>query len=357
MDRDRALEQVKVATFMGKNAAFLGCLMCNLQFSWSEEIKTAGVSDKVFLWNPTWFDSLSQDERIFVLLHELWHIALLHGLRLGNRDPEKWNIACDLRINANLIREGYVKAKGGLYEPLYEDDDWSEERIYEDLPNGVIQPQSWGSSLQESTSNTNQVCLVQTALSAAQMVGTTPGNVSRVLDAFLKPKLPWRRVLRNFLLDQLDPEWSWNRPNRRYQDLYLPSLLPQEGRLTKVAMFLDTSGSVDADDIQRFTSEVKFVQEELKPIELIVIQFDTKIQKINVYNENHPFKRIKVRGCGGTNYECLRQYILKNKPTLSVIFTDLYARPMKSVGKNKVLWVVKNNLKDAPIGKTIHVDD
>ena len=31
------------------------------------------------------------------------HIALMHPLRIGSRDPERWNIACDYAINAELI--------------------------------------------------------------------------------------------------------------------------------------------------------------------------------------------------------------------------------------------------------------
>ena len=35
----------------------------------------------------------------FVLAHEYLHAALRHEARLGNRDPELWNVACDFVIN------------------------------------------------------------------------------------------------------------------------------------------------------------------------------------------------------------------------------------------------------------------
>lgn len=107
--RDRALEKVKAAVFIGSNAAFLGCLMCRLNFRWSTEVKTAGVSDTTFLWNPDWFDSLTKEERKGVLLHELWHIALLHGLRVGSRDPKKWNIACVAKNTLITMADGSKK--------------------------------------------------------------------------------------------------------------------------------------------------------------------------------------------------------------------------------------------------------
>lgn len=358
MNRDRALEQVKAATFIGKNAAFLGCLLCGLKFEWSDKIKTACVSDTTFRWNPDWFDSLTKDERAFVLLHELWHIALLHSARLGSRDPQRWNIAADLRINADLINDGYIMPDSGLYLDQYNDSDyWSEERIYEEIPEGV-DPQGWGTFIEQAnpTEVMNQVSLVQQAATTAKMAGSDTSAVENLLREFLKPKLPWKHLLHKYLLEKLEPEYQWNKPNRRFRDIYLPSLLPQEGRLTSIAMFLDTSGSISDDEIKRFTSEVKFVQENLKPHKLIVVQFDTRIQEEKVYTESSQFKNISIKGYGGTSYEPVREYILLNKPTLSIIFTDLCATPMEPVGKNRVLWVVSWSKEDAPFGDTIHVD-
>ena len=357
MNRDRALDQVKAETFVGQNAAFLGCLLCNLKFSWDSRIETACVSETDFLWNPDWFDSLDRKERVFVLLHELWHIALLHGLREGNREHDRWNAACDYKINAMLRNQGYQAPKGTLYKERYNDDKLTEEEIYETIPLTPQQQypkQAWGSEKLPKTEE--QVAMVQTALATAQMAGDTPGNVQEVLSKFLKPKLPWKQLLHKYLLDRMESEWSWNRPNKRFSDVYLPAFLPQDGRLTKIAMFLDTSGSIEEEDIKRFVSEVKFVQEVLNPEKLLVVQFDTKIQEETVYNESHAFRNIKVKGFGGTDYQCVHQYILKHKPTLSVIFTDLYACPMKPVGKLDTLWIVKNNSYNAPFGKTIHVD-
>ena len=117
MNRNRALDQIKAATFIGKNAAFLGCLLCGLSFQWSKSIPTAGITpNNCFIWNPDWFDSLTFEERKFILLHELWHIALLHGIRCGDRDPKRWVAACDYRINANLVKDGYdtIVGEGGV---------------------------------------------------------------------------------------------------------------------------------------------------------------------------------------------------------------------------------------------------
>lgn len=350
--RDRALEKVKAAVFIGSNAAFLGCLMCRLNFRWSTEVKTAGVSDTTFLWNPDWFDSLTKEERKGVLLHELWHIALLHGLRVGSRDHKRWNIACDIRINNNLHKEGVTLPKGGCLDPAFEDDEWSEEKIYDALPEGM-NGQTWGS--EQLSDSPSQVALVQTAVSTANMAGTDPGRSSQLLKELLKPKLPWKQLLHKYLLEKFNKDYSFARPNRRFQDIYLPSLRDDDGRLINIAMFLDTSGSITEEEIQRFVSEVKFVKDNLNPKELRVVQFDTQIQDEIVYNESTPLKKFNIKGFGGTSYKCVHKYIMEHKPTLSLIFTDLYANEMDPVGKLDVIWISSTPDLDGPFGETIHV--
>ena len=358
MNRDRALDQVKAATFIGKNAAFLGCLLCGLSFQWSKSIPTAGITpNNCFIWNPDWFDSLTFEERKFILLHELWHIALLHGIRCGDRDPKRWVAACDYRINANLVKDGYdAMPEGGLINPDWMGSEWSEDDIYNQLPANFNQQQAWGSDSLGQSNAAAQVTLVQTALNAAKMAGDVPGEVEKHFHDFVKPKLNWKIILHRYLLDLIEPDYSWTKPNRRFRDIYLPSLLPQEGRLISIAVFLDTSGSISEKEIQRFTSEVKYIQEVLNPEKLMVVQFDTTIQDEKIYTSEDRFKDIDIKGYGGTSFKPVRNYILKHKPTVSLIFTDLEATPMEEVGKNQVIWITTANF-DAEIGETIHVEE
>lgn len=357
MNRERQLEQVKASTFINQNTAFLGCLLCNLKFSWDSSIETACVSNTDFRWNPEWFDSLTKDERKFVLLHELWHIALLHGARMGSRDPERWNVACDIYINNNLISEGYEPIKGCLWDAQYVDHTVTEEYIYDQLPPNQ-KLQVWGTQIQkESSSETLQkVSMVQQAVSTAALAGNEVGEeVIGVIRQFLKPKLPWRNLLHRYLLEKKEPAWNWSHSNRRRRDVYLPAFLPQEESLTSILMCLDTSGSISEEEIKRFVSEVKFVQTNLNPKKLTIIQFDRVIQEIKVYTPNKPFKNIQVKGHGGTSYKEVREYIVQHKPTLSIIFTDLFADPMIPI-KQKVLWVV-SSYKNPQFGDCIHVDE
>lgn len=377
MDRTQALDQAKTAVFLSGNAAFLGCILNHLDFAWDSSIDTACVSESEdgsmsFKWNPDWFDKLGFKQRQFALLHELWHIALLHGQRCGDRDHKLWNIACDIRINNDLLLEyRYEDApEGVLYDSKYATSDWTEELIYKDLKSCTSdssnsnapqsnsskghQEQTWGTK--EFPASPEQLQVVQAATTLSRMAGKTPGKVEKILNEILKPKLPWKSILHNYLQDKLDADWSWNRPNRRFHDIYLPSLLPDEGRLISVAMFLDTSGSIEQEDITRFVSEVAYIHSEFKPAKLSVLQFDYKIQEEYTYLPDDNLKKFKMKGGGGTSYNPIHKWIEKHKPTLAIIFTDLYCQPMLPVKGTDLIWIVKNNPEEnAPQGKTIHV--
>lgn len=349
--RDRALEKVKAAVFIGSNAAFLGCLMCGINFSWDSNIETAEVTETSFKWNPEWFDSLMFDERKGVLLHELWHLALLHGARCGDRDHTKWNVACDIRINNNLIREGITLPAGVLVYPEYDSDEWTEEKIYADLPDNP-QTQTWGTSHVEDSSQI--VGLVQAAVTTANLAGANTDNIQKVITNVLKPILPWKVLLHKYLLEKFEKDYSFSRPNRRFTSVYLPSLRADSGKIVNIAMYLDTSGSISNAEIQRFISEVKFVKDNLNPDELRVVQFDTEIKKESIYNESDSLGSFNIVGCGGTDLTCVREHILEHKPALSIIFSDLYVDPMEPVGKLDVLWVCSSD-RNGPFGETIHV--
>ena len=198
------------------------------------------------------------------------------------------------------------------------------------------------------------------AVQAARLgnqAGTIPGEILLEIDKFLNPKLPWRVLLRRFFTEQSREDYSWKRPNRRYSDEYLPSLWAEDG-LTIINYYLDISGSITDQNILRFNSEVKHIKEEFNPQMLNLITFDTWIRDVYSFDEQTPFEKIVVTGRGGTDLDPVADHILKTKPNVAVIFSDLEVDPMPSVGNIPVLWVVIGNLNaTVPFGQMIHIDD
>lgn len=103
-----------------------------------EDLKyhTAATDGKNVYIDPNYFVSLSEDDRLFIIAHEIMHIKFLHPSRLkdknGNmRDMDVWNEACDAIINANLERDGFIIKKGFVNRP--EALNYTAEEFYEIL--------------------------------------------------------------------------------------------------------------------------------------------------------------------------------------------------------------------------------
>jgi predicted metal-dependent peptidase len=396
---DRELDKTKTRLFLGKRAAFLGPLMSTMNFSWVEDIETACTNGVILWWNPRFFLDLIPEVRMTILTHELWHPARLDMLRCGDRDPEIWNYACDILINNGLIREGY-SFKG--FQPWFNFDyeGWVTEDVYDDLvkkrdeilaqlgPGGQSPQMPWQQPwlINPRTGKADKSDLVEpeetdvrkalehtilsnvlTAVNSAGMgggggAGDVPGETELVLKRFLQPKLPWDRLLHRFFNQLHDQHYSLKRPNRRYPSIYLPSLVDEEeGALDHLIYYLDVSGSISDGQILRFHSEFKYVKEYYQPEKMTMAQFDVVIQKEEVFLKEDPFEETHVLGRGGTSLVCVRDHIIKHRPTAVVIFSDLCCEPMEPLPKANevpIIWVALNaSSAKVPHGTIIHLQE
>ena len=368
MDLDQLnkdLDRTKSKVFLDPtNAVFLGSLMCSLEFKWDESIPTSGTDGTNLLWNPDRFKGLPLDSRKTDLCHELWHVALLHPLRRGARDHEIWNIACDIRIDLLLEAQGFTFEGIGGVDRDKKYKDWVEEDIYDDLiKNPPPKKKCTCASHSMPDSKQLQQALINSVVQAmhqaviAGQAGSLPGQIKETLNKFLEPVIPWQTVLMQFFTDLLEEDYTWSRPNRRYEDMYLPAKFMDEGKLEHLMFFEDVSGSISKADSIRFNSEVKYVQEVLKPSKLTLVQFDTKIQEVKEYLEEEPFEEFKVSTGGGTSLVCVRNYINEHKPTAAIIFSDMLVHPMQKPDFDiPIIWVAINNKSTkVNFGKLIHI--
>lgn len=367
------LDKVKSQIFLGKNAAFFGSLLCSLEFIWSEDVVSTAATDGVSIWwNPHFFLSKPPEVNKTILMHELWHVAKLHLLRQGTRDPEIFNYACDIRINNDLENEGYSFE---TEENCWKDHSFDvngimvEEDIYDELIKNNVKPPpkaAWGNQegkgdMLPSDPNHKQVAVANVVKAVQQAKlsgnpGSIPGGIEKLLSKFLDPIIPWESLLMRFFTDMLNEEYTWRRPSRRSQEVYLPTRFTDDGRLEHLMYFLDVSGSVSDADVLRFNSEVKYIQETLNPERLTLVQFDTVIQDVTEFTADQPFEAIKVIGRGGTCLECVKDYIEEHKPTAAIIFSDLYCDPMKKLKWDiPLLWAVIGSGITPTTGKTIHI--
>lgn len=337
---NRQMDITKSQVFMGEHSIFYGSLLSQLHLLWSTEVPTAATNN-LYLWiNPHWFMKLIPEVRKTVLLHELDHIAKLHSLRCGTRNPTVFNYACDIRINNDRKSQGFSfegtrpwldlsmdkdgrKAEEEIYDILIakgltkapENGSWGVEGDTGDLPEGEPDDDM------DETAVINAVTRArhQTIITGGQM----PGDIELLIKQFLAPVVPWDTLLRKFMTDLTTEDYTWRRPNRRFSDIYLPSRYEDDGKLAHLMWFLDVSGSVSDAQVTRFISEVKYVWEVYKPAKMTLVQFSDRITDTCLVENQNQINWFKVTGRGGTNWDPVKKYIEDEKPTACIIFTDM----------------------------------
>ena len=307
---------------------------------------------------------------------------------------------CDIRINNDLKAMGFsfVGLEGAWMNGTLPDGtvidypaEMPEEDIYEDLLKNAVQPPPmnpfdgdlgsepgdpgdgsgaegnalpgpYNSGPPDKKATVEQLQAVAQAIQQAKLqkqAGSIPGQLELIVDEFLSPVIPWEQVLFNWFTDLITEDYSWRRPNRRYQDMYLPSLQSDEQRLTCLHYYFDVSGSVTDQMIKRFNSEVKYIKDTFNPEKLVLVMFDTKIHEVYEITENDVFDRIKVTGRGGTRLNCVHAHIEETKPTAAIIFTDLECSPMQPLKVPvPIIWTVADNpYAKVPFGQIIHIKE
>lgn len=130
-DRKKELEDLKKA--MLRKFPSLGTTVSGLDMKYAKGVGTAMTDHENVYFDPQFMDSLSFDEKVGIMTHEVMHVAFNHIPRLRakdgtERDMGAWNIATDAVIN-EIIRSEGLKLPDGLVD-MPEAKDKSAEDMY-----------------------------------------------------------------------------------------------------------------------------------------------------------------------------------------------------------------------------------
>lgn len=363
------LEKAKVSILMDSKAAFYANILCNTLVQFSEQVPTAATNGDTILINEPWFTTLSPEERVFLLMHEVLHIAFLHVLRVEGRDKKKWNHATDYAINSHLVDQGYTFIQGGLLDRKY--DGKTAEVIYgelpaeDELPDNILDDdlQDAGSGMGDtqgdedtSTSSGDPSSLtpekiqeaeskiqdkVINAVQTAQMMnqaGSIPSDVLRAVEEILHPQLPAEVLFSRYLTEKTKEDYSWSRRNRRYTDVYLPSLYSDA--MGTISVYVDASCSVTQKEFSQYIAEILNIKSVLNPKLIEVVSFDTRIQSIQeIHQDDIP--HLDLQGGGGTNLREVAKRVNETEPEIVVLITDGYYTPVEY--NKEVMHIIVNN--------------
>ena len=388
---------------------FFGALALRLKVAEDRTAKTFWVDGETLGYNPGYLNTLSDLEVRGVVAHEVLHVANGHCWRQGPRDPDRWNDACDYAINPIVLSAGMVLPKGALVDARYTGK--SAEEIYglltQEAKNkqppaqqphpGQLKQQSGsqgqpqpGSSGQPGLSpgqqpgdkpasqngsfgevrpykgpdkpvkETEWKVAVTQAAKAAAMRGKLPGDLLAMAGEAARPVVDWRAVLHRFAQQSSPSDYSFAAPNRRYLHLgfYLPALhTPAIGDAVFVR---DSSGSVFDDTQAQFDAEILSVFHSLKPARLVVMDCDTRVTQVQIFERGDSPGDQAGAWRGGTAFADPFNRVIADglNPAFLVYLTDMEGRFPAVVPHFPVLWASTTRLtraRKAPFGETVEV--
>jgi predicted metal-dependent peptidase len=371
-------------------SAFFAALALRLEALPAWHVPTLATDGEHLLFNPEYALSLSEREMVGVIAHEVMHCALGHHARRGLREPLRWNIACDLAVNPVLLGAGFDLPRGRLLpgegefvglptglsaEEYYarvpdnggqssdesaggdSGDNTGDDRGASAIPGGdpgacgAVRDAGDGSPSQQQSSEARwQVAVAQAArIAEARGRGDLPAGLTRAVEETLRPTVPWREVLREFLTRTARNDYRWNRPNRRFvaRRQYLPSLAGES--LGEVVVAVDTSGSIGQEELDRFAAEVQGILDAYE-VHLTVLYHDTDVTEVEEWSPTEGPIKLRPLGGGGTSHRGVFAWLDKHDldPTCVVCLTDLYTTFSEAPPPFPVLWAVIGDCSTPP---------
>jgi predicted metal-dependent peptidase len=336
--------------------AFFGSIAVRMKLINADDwCNTAATDGRTFYYNSRFVNMLRPKELEFLFGHEVLHAVYEHVGRCadGAYIPDLHNIACDYAVNQDLIESKVgemITTVPCLYDAKFKG--WSSEQIYKylydnaekinmkDLLNKLLDEHMDGSEEGEGSGGNKPKLsrsemqkikdeLREAVISAAsQDAGNLPAGIRRLLKDLTEPQMDWREILRMNLESLVKSDFTWMRPSRKgwHVDAVLPGMKP--GEMVKVAVAIDTSGSMTNEMIKDFLSEVKGIMESFNEYEIYVFTFDTQVYNpVKFTSENlEDIAEYDAQGGGGTDFECAFEHMKQEdlNPERFVMFTDGY---------------------------------
>jgi len=352
----------KARTALLLDQPFFGVLALQLTLKEDTTNKTAWTDGKSLGFNPEFVAKLSNDELKAVLAHEVMHCACGHPWRRDARTMSRWNQAADYAINSVLRDAGFKLPSDALLDPQYDGkaSEWIYDRLPEDQKDDNGNGQGDGSSLgdvrdapseADAPTESEWQQLTQQSAQSAKARGQLPESMARAIDEATKPRTDWRSLLRRFVQDVVKADYTWTRPNRRYavNGLYLPSL--HSHACGRIAIAVDTSGSIDKVLLKQFAAELRSIFDEVQPASVDVLYCDSMIHRVDTFTRDD-YMEIKPVGGGGTAFEPVFERLQDDPPSVLIYFTDLDGSFPQSAPDYPVIWAATSR-SVAPFGETV----
>lgn len=404
---ERRLKKAKITLMRNPRFALWSGILMLGKTQVSETQPTASTNGRDEIYGRKFVDGLDDKELAFVVLHENLHKAFRHltiWKKLSDENDRLTGNACDYVINLLIVKSdpqeqvvAMPRKDGKLYGLLdARFAGMNTKQVFDILKQEEEEEQGggggdgdsgdedggggggsegfdnhdWDGAQQISEEERKEFereidqALRQGHIAHQKLHGKSAGGMSRELGDLFEPQLDWREVLREFVKTTCNAKdaSSWRRVNRRHlsSDIYMPTLVGE--RVERIAIGIDTSGSIGGVELNLFLSEVRAIAEDVHPRFVDLIYWDSEVASHEEYDETSApniVSSTKPRGGGGTDPTAMMHYLKEKNitPDCIVMLTDGYVPRWGDDWNAPILWAILGSTPDkfAPCGKTVHI--
>ena len=346
----------------------------------TDKVPTAAVgfkSGKIALYvNENFFlkELRSMTERVAVIKHETLHIIFKHLFRMKTKtyDNQLFNIAADIVVN-QLIAPWKLPDSAVTLETFPElklPKDKSVEWYYENLKKNASKDSEykkrlmeiseqgthsdhkmWGEnenfSMEVVETEVDRMIIQAKDRTPKKDHGTIPLGIKSLIQSIIEkrnPQIDWKRALK--LFSSTSRRTRVNHTMKRFSKRFGTRTGIKIKRFQKLAVAIDTSGSINIDDFNTFFSEIHSMWKF--GAEVDVLECDADVQKKYSYRGRTPEF---VHGGGGTSFDPVFEHIRSNRFERydgCIYLTDGYAPEPKIKPPCKVFWCITKDGKVGP---------
>ncbi len=312
------------------------------------ECNTAGVRINIaklnyeLVINEDYIATLTVNNAVAIIIHELCHIILDHLLYFDKYDKLIYNLATDCEINqsipdipdesVSLDKLGFSKTESFMGSLYYYNELIKHKNS---LPKLMLSSSNelhkeWNKGIPHEVMDTIEVKYENITLDAANNcnTGNLPKNIVEKINLIRKKRstIDWKREFKKFIakIYSTDIKTTRFKLNRRFGE-DRPYMKFNETAFPLVSV--DTSGSMSNDDIALCFSEINCIHRDSTNFYVIECDADFDLEKdVYLYKGKYPETRGGISGRGGTNVTPVINYANNNKGIYSCLIhlTDGY---------------------------------
>ena len=402
---DMAFDIDKIKKKMLIKYPYFGSTISSVQYQivgGNHRINTAATDGKTIYVNADFMSTLSEDKQVFIMAHEVCHIALNHIQRSKGKNHKLWNIATDGVINQHLKKDGLPMPEGvvdiadaikldaeELYQKLLAEKNQQQEQndggdqensqvghddhsMWEeatkqkeqkeqgnDKSNLGNQNQSQDTSEKEIFEKNNEEKVKRAEDVMRKINGIRRGLEGQTQEVCFenigkaKSVTNWKKMLKKAL--ELEDE-AWGHKFSDKASGYAARIEDVEyDDKSETEIILDTSGSVSVDLLKNFLRQVKNL---LKDSAIKIGTFNSRFNGFVEIKNESDIDHLKIEVGGGTNFDAASSAFTKRKDVNKICFTD--GQDSGNAGikdkRRDIVWISFGNPKFKPdYGKVIYV--